>query len=1750
MFRAVNTNFRASAEIPSGPLTYDEESQAESSHSSRLHQIFTPLETYRNDADGSYEFHGEAAVDIIAVHGLAGSYSTSWSVEEKDGNQYHWLKEKLPKDIPIARILNFEYDSEWYADPSHVDLDECGAQLLRAIVQDRRHQGELAECPSRRKRPIIFIGHSFGGLVIKQALLYASQTHGGANVATRGANPSIRAAEYRNNLDLLACTAGIIFLGTPHRGSNFSWLAKAKMRAGSVVGYSTNPDLIDLLNSDSPLLTHVRKAFTRLQHSDKLNNLQLYCYFEQKEMDLVKMVVVSQDSACLPGAQVRGLPLNHKELNKFQRGEDKNYNSLLADILEVVKVMSDIVLPRFEAWQYNSDGCNDVRESLRCWLTPSRDPQERQLHSRLAVQTMSSYTCQWIFDLPAFKSWKDWTTAQNLLWINGKAGSGKSVLAAFLISHFRGGVKPSQDKDREGGCNVPLVMRPCGYWKQSVTVLYFFCGIDRMHEDPKSFLGTLIHQLLWWHSEDQQLLSICEGFRKRNRAGADAKTMSKLLGRLVDIIGNVIIIVDGLEEAIGTIPSTKDAGVGTPSESIEAYNFYIDHLSFVKGLRTARLVFLCQGVEGIHRKLHEVFGSLQIVSITENSRPDMEKFVDIEVVKLIKAKPEFIAKEQDLIIKLRQNAGGVFQWVSASIDLLKDVKLVEDIDKSLEDLPQGLTWTYSRMFERVSRMSDDRRLRVATALKWLAVSARPLTALELKTAMMLDDKKIDIEEIKEWIGKSVYDHAQLAEDLRGLLDDLIQIDELEDGTHTVQPAHPALRKALISNAPTKQAAITAFMFTVEEAHQCCALACMKLVQVSTFANANAFGVSQTPLVEYAWELWVYHLRLSSLKLNNEVVMNLFDALILNVTLDAVAFLDALTDFASSPLEPVPGVEGDLAYIVSLQHAQEAIFPALKALDSVRSKTPLSFKLAEEGVAISQLRYQANPATLMHEYKFWIQRRLTQFRVNVLKTESAVMKLRTDAYMTERPHMQALVSQFVRDLWDAAQKLRLVALRFAVNPVYGALIAKAGGTTFSPIHCLVYIAALLEESANYPYWSDYLPVNFDIMDSFICEPQDPFAGAARFVLHSFEYRYPKLEEAKPEIKEQRPVSPEPQAKRRRTRSHSPRPDPRDVGAYQTISADDRRRAQQLQEIPGDKWITAVHGHELFKVKDGSFLEVIVNPIRHIHLQEVMLLKSDKDLPLYVPNMSDPTKTLMMHAPKSLATAPLTQYLRSLPANLRLQFVRCYAYVIEIFGHLSKHALALHFWRFEVAKQEFLSAIEYGKRTLDPQDPAEMWHLVPGLFLFWLRCRFMPWYGAHHLPHPWAEFLYSYKHPAAYLNWQDEMTWWRWTKWIFGYLIANSLSVAFLTNGLTLPKSRTRHASNIMGSFSLFCQIERSIFTICFVCATLLASARIIFIDQESAARVAKFSFYYWINTFFGIGVTCIHMGVSNYTTNPLHVIVSAISQLAITVVWLIYSPIIFRYLGVLLYSSVYIAYLPFWLVAQAAIHSYVPVMKVTSIIIFMYVGFLAMHWMSRWLWDPYDMKSSLHDLTAARRIARLILKPEDKKRIGTYPLGEIVDSASNGNEASKSQDSETTSRGGFRLLVRAPTLERSKTDAVMSATETTGSNPMDGGVYPKVTPGIAFKSFFGPSALPRSKSPRRAYPTDAINNSGMPSSREGKHELVKPEPEEHKPEMGEPEITPEELFQETFSPNGIRDSRSRTRSYDDFGSAGSGHLKKE
>ncbi|KAM0360484.1 hypothetical protein ACHAP4_002563 [Fusarium culmorum] len=112
----------------------------------------------------------QATVDIVAVHsldGLGSNIDRPWSwPSDKAEESVHWLQDKnmLRSQIPTARIMTFNYDSTWTSDAPQLLLESLGEDLIRSL-HDARHD---------QQRPIVFVAHGFGGLVVQDVVDEAS----------------------------------------------------------------------------------------------------------------------------------------------------------------------------------------------------------------------------------------------------------------------------------------------------------------------------------------------------------------------------------------------------------------------------------------------------------------------------------------------------------------------------------------------------------------------------------------------------------------------------------------------------------------------------------------------------------------------------------------------------------------------------------------------------------------------------------------------------------------------------------------------------------------------------------------------------------------------------------------------------------------------------------------------------------------------------------------------------------------------------------------------------------------------------------------------------------------------------------------------------------------------------------------------------------------------------------------------------------------------------------------------------------------------------------------------------------------------------------------------------------------------------------------------------------------------------------------------------------------------------------------
>ncbi|KAK4236387.1 hypothetical protein C8A03DRAFT_16968 [Achaetomium macrosporum] len=141
-----------------------------------------------------------ALCSVVLIHGLNGDYVKTWL---HDTTGIRWPRDLLPDVLPSARVLSFAYSAEIYGNTSVAGI-RGNANALLARLRDGRERSDDG-------RPIVFVAHSLGGIILKQV------KPGPLSVSTR--------SRFHG---LLTATRGLIFYGTPHFGADHSrWLSLA-----------------------------------------------------------------------------------------------------------------------------------------------------------------------------------------------------------------------------------------------------------------------------------------------------------------------------------------------------------------------------------------------------------------------------------------------------------------------------------------------------------------------------------------------------------------------------------------------------------------------------------------------------------------------------------------------------------------------------------------------------------------------------------------------------------------------------------------------------------------------------------------------------------------------------------------------------------------------------------------------------------------------------------------------------------------------------------------------------------------------------------------------------------------------------------------------------------------------------------------------------------------------------------------------------------------------------------------------------------------------------------------------------------------------------------------------------------------------------------------------------------------------------------------------------------------------------------
>ncbi|KAF2969942.1 hypothetical protein GQX73_g3591 [Xylaria multiplex] len=336
-----------------------------------------------------FEPEGQVVADLIFVHGLNGGSRSTWSKSDDS----FWPQAWLPRDDAFhdVRIHTFGYPSGLSRD-SVLNIRDFAGNLL-ACVQ---------HCPaltSSAPGPIIFVGHSMGGLVIKKAYILARQM-----------------LEYNELADRIHA---LFFLATPHQGAGIAQLLTR------FLGLAGPRPFVNDLHPQSLMLQVINEEFPRYSQS-----LQLFSFYETQSMyyGVGKGLIVEKHCAVMNYTNERRtyLDANHRDVARFSTSRDPSYILVRNALATTINSQRGLVKPEKKGLQHVE------LEAMSKFLGVSGAPEDDLIthdSRRLAG------SCQWLVQKDSFQQWYNALTSK-FFWLQGRPGAGKTMLASHVVNHL------------------------------------------------------------------------------------------------------------------------------------------------------------------------------------------------------------------------------------------------------------------------------------------------------------------------------------------------------------------------------------------------------------------------------------------------------------------------------------------------------------------------------------------------------------------------------------------------------------------------------------------------------------------------------------------------------------------------------------------------------------------------------------------------------------------------------------------------------------------------------------------------------------------------------------------------------------------------------------------------------------------------------------------------------------------------------------------------------------------------------------------------------------------------------------------------------------------------------------------------------------------------------------------------------------------------------------------------------------------
>lgn len=280
---------------------------------------------------------------------------------------------------------------------------------------------------------------------------------------------------------------------------------------------------------------------------------------------------------------------------------------------------------------------------------------------------------------PTFAQWQ----SSEVLFISGKSGCGKSVLASFIIEMLQ-----KQEKQ---------------------TTFFYFSNLESSQQTVDGLVRCLLHDVLTSTADEEMRNTIQSRILNGQPTTFDLWETFKEITTTSKT--SIYLIIDGIDEC-------QDSISGLFTQLLTTIN------------TSPSLKMLVLG----RPHVFEEHTSTQRIHITnEILQADLKSSITIEAQKIKTLRQSGI---QDMVINdIFEKTDGMFLWARLAIDQPRDAHSRDDIKRVLQCLPLGLEDTYCRILHRIMKECGESGLETTKIIfKILVASGRALELKELQHA--------------------------------------------------------------------------------------------------------------------------------------------------------------------------------------------------------------------------------------------------------------------------------------------------------------------------------------------------------------------------------------------------------------------------------------------------------------------------------------------------------------------------------------------------------------------------------------------------------------------------------------------------------------------------------------------------------------------------------------------------------------------------------------------------------------------------------------------------------------------------------------------------------------------------------------------------------------------------------------------------------------------------------------------------------